>query len=90
MNTAGIGFKSVMRDSSTDIRVQNGNTLYSGTQANNGFPTLEYWLLRTANIYSDAGISCYWIGASITNTQIANFRTYYNTFLVSNGLTAVA
>jgi hypothetical protein len=30
------------------------------------------------------------MGASISNTQIDNFRTYYNTYLTNIGLTAFA
>lgn len=90
IDTRGIGLKSIMRDSSTVIRIQNGSNTLSTTQTVSTITNNNQLLLRVSSTYSDACISTYWLGASLTNSQVANFRTYYNTFLTNVGLTAFA
>jgi hypothetical protein len=92
ITTNGVGIKSIMRDSSTNIRVQVGNTITNSTQTSvlDTTPSRQLILHNGASSYSDACISNYWMGASINNTQINNFRTYYNTYLTNIGLTAFA
>ena len=88
---SGLGLKSIMRDSVTNIRLQDTTILYTRTATSTVLPQNKT-LLGSANLDSmfDGAISAYWIGASINNTQINNFRTYYNTYLTNIGLTAFA
>jgi hypothetical protein len=90
IDTRGVGLKSIMRDTSTNIRIQNGATTLSTTQTSTAITNNTQMLLRFASSYSNACISNYYFGASLTNLQISNFRTYYNTFLTNIGLTAFA
>ncbi len=87
---AGTGLKSIMRDSSTAVRLQSSATLHSTTATSTSINSVTQKLMISNLAYSDINIACYWMGGSLTNSQIANFRTYYNTFLVANGLTAFA
>ncbi len=88
---SGTGLKAVLRDSSSAVRVINTSTVNSTTQTSVSVPTTNQFILRGISAqYSNAGISNYWMGGSLTNTQVANFRTYYNTFLTAMGLTALA
>jgi hypothetical protein len=88
---SGLGLKSIMRDSVTNIRLQDTTILYTRTATSTVLPQNKT-LLGSANLDSmfDGAISAYWIGASINDTQINNFRTYYNTYLTNIGLTAFA
>jgi hypothetical protein len=90
IDTTGVGLKSIMRDSSTDIRIQNGINTLSTTQTSVIITNNSQLILRFANSYSNGCVSNYYMGASISNTQIDNFRTYYNTYLTNIGLTAFA
>ncbi len=90
INTQGIGFKGLMRDSSTNIRFQNLSTVTSTTQTSTGIANDTQFILRGASLYATGCVSNYYMGASLTNSQMSNFRTYYNTFLTNIGLTAFA
>ncbi len=90
IDTRGVGLKSIMRDSSTNIRIQNGATTLSTTQTSTAITNNTQMLLRAGSSYSNACVSNYYFGASLTNSQVSNFRTYYNTFLTNIGLTAFA
>jgi hypothetical protein len=91
-NMIGTGIKSVMRDDNTNVRVQNAASQLSTTQTSSTFGASEkQFIFRSgASNRSDNAKSNYWMGASINNTQINNFRTYYNTYLTNIGLTAYA
>ena len=89
-NMVGIGLKSIMRDSSTNVRVQNTSTKLSTTQTSSLVENTNQLILRSGSVYADACISNYYLGASLTTTQIDNFRVYYNTFLTNIGLTPFA
>jgi hypothetical protein len=89
-NMVGVGLKSIMRDTSTDVRVQNGGSTLSTTQTSTLIENTQQLILRSATAYADACVSSYYMGASLTNTQINNFRTYYNTYLTNIGLTPYA
>ena len=85
----GTGLKSLMRDSSNSVRFQNKTSLHTSSQVSTALPT-NFQSASLLSVGSDAEYSNYWMGASINNTQIQNFRTYYNTYLTSIGLTAFA
>ena len=90
VNMTGTGLKSIMRDSSTNVRLQNGSTLTSSTANSTSIPNATQVLFRGSSFWVDATIASYYMGGSLTNTQIENFRTYYNQYLVNIGLTAFA
>ena len=81
-----------MRDNSTNVRLQNLNILSTRTQTSTNIPNTNRLLMGSSGFNSNFSgcISNYWMGASINDTQINNFRTYYNTYLTSIGLTAFA
>ena len=87
--TAQTGLVSIIRYDSTNITViQRGvvqNTTQTSTVLYNDVQTIS----RNTNSNSNTH-GCYFMGASLTTTQVANFRTAYNTFLTSNGLSATA
>lgn len=84
------GLKAIMRYSSSSILGVDNNTLYSGSTASTAINGNNQFILRGSTSYGNSCVACYWMGSSLTNSQIANFRTYYNTFLTNNGLTAFA
>jgi hypothetical protein len=92
VNLDGIGLKSIMRDTSTNVRLQNLSTLSARTQTSTNIPNSNRLLMGSSGFNSNFNgcISNYWIGASLTDLQIDNFRTYYNTYLTNIGLTAFA
>ncbi len=90
VDMSGTGLKSIMRDSVFDVRLQNQSTVTSTTQTATSIISNNQLLLRGNTTYVDATVSTYYMGASLTNPQINNFRTYYNTFLTNVGLTPFA
>lgn len=91
INTAGIGLKSLMRDDSTNIRFQNGSTVYNRTSTSTSVSnTTQVIGNQNGSGSADAVYANYWMGGSLNDTQINNFRTYYNQYLVNIGLTAFA
>lgn len=89
-NMTGSGLKSIMRDSSTNVRLQNGATITNSVATSTAIQNATQVLLRGSSFWVDATMSMYYMGGSLSNTQISNFRTYYNQYLVSIGLTAFA
>lgn len=89
-NFTGTGLKSICRDNSTDIRLQSQSTLLSTTQTSTALINATQKLFVTNSTGSNACAASYFMGASLSNSQIANFRTYYNTFLTNVGLTPFA
>ncbi len=90
VNMNGIGLKAIVRTSSTNVTLVNSSTASVRTQTSNGLQIGNQYMLRGGGVSFDAGLSNYYMGASLTNTQIQNFRTYYNTYLTNIGLTAFA
>lgn len=89
--TAGVGLKSLMRDDSTNIRFQNGSTVYNRTSTSTAVSnTTQVIGNQGGSSAADAVYANYWMGGSLSNTQVDNFRTYYNQYLVNIGLTAFA
>jgi hypothetical protein len=88
--TFGVGLKSIQRDSATNVRLQNLGTLGAFTSNSTTMDTTSQTLSRVSGGGVNAVFANYWMGASINNTQIDNFRTYYNTYLTNIGLTAFA
>lgn len=89
-NMTGSGLKSIMRDSSTNVRLQNKTTITNSVANSVIIQNATQVLLRGSNSWVDATISSYYMGGSLSDAQISNFRTYYNQYLVSIGLTAFA
>lgn len=87
---SGIGLKSIMRDDATNIRGINRDIVTTTTQASMAIQNVTQLIHTAAYNYGNSCCSFYWIGASLTNTQIQNLRGYHNTYLTSIGLTAYA
>jgi hypothetical protein len=91
ISTSGVGLKSLMRDDSTNVRFQNGSTVYNRTSTSTSVSnTTQVIGGQNGSASADAVYANYWMGGSLTNSQIDNFRTYYNQYLVNIGLTAFA
>jgi hypothetical protein len=91
ISTSGVGLKSLMRDDSTNVRFQNGSTVYNRTSTSTSVSnTTQVIGGQNGSGSADAVYANYWMGGSLTNSQIDNFRTYYNQYLVNIGLTAFA
>ena len=91
ISTSGIGLKSLMRDDSTNIRFQNVSTIYNRTSTSTSVSnTTQVIGSQGGSLSADAVYANYWMGGSLNDTQINNFRTYYNQYLVNIGLTAFA
>ncbi len=85
-----IGTKALMRDNSTNVRRVESATVFTNTITANSFTNNNITIWNNSNPGNDSCVSQFWVGASLTNSQIQNFRTYYNTYLTSIGLTAFA
>jgi hypothetical protein len=79
-----------MRDTSTNVRRVESATVFTNTITANSFTNNNITIWNNSNPGNDSCVSQFWVGASLTNSQIQNFRTYYNTYLTSIGLTAFA
>jgi hypothetical protein len=90
INMAGLGLKAIIRYLSNSILGINTSTTVAATTASTVLNGNSQLVLRTGTTYGDACIANYFMGASLTNTQIQNFRTYYNTYLTNIGLTPFA
>jgi hypothetical protein len=84
------GTKALMRDTSTNVRRVESATVFTNTITANSFTNSNMLIWNNSNPGNDSCVSQFWVGGSITNTQIQNYRTYYNTYLVNIGLTAFA
>jgi hypothetical protein len=83
------GLTGIVRYDSTNISVIQKSVIQNTTLSSNGILSSNQSISR-AGSFAWATYSSYFMGASITNTQVQNFRTAYNTYLVSIGLTAYA
>lgn len=89
-DATGTGLKGVMRYASNSILAINTSATTTGSTASTVLANSNQLILRSGAAFGDGAIANYYMGASLTNTQIQNFRTYYNTFLTNVGLTAFA
>lgn len=89
-NAGGTGLKGIMRYASNNILAINTSVTTTGSTASTSLANSNQLILNSSGNCGDACISNYYMGASLTNTQVQNFRTYYNTFLTNVGLTAFA
>ena len=89
-----LGFLALIRDDDNNVRGIVQNNEYNRTQAS----SLTNWeTTGTLNVfgraignYTNAGLSLIAFGASLTYTETQEFRTAYNTYLTSIGLSAIA
>lgn len=86
---AQTGLVGVSRYDSTNISVFQRSTLQSTTQPVGVMENSTQYISRAGN-FSFLTHAFYYMGSSVTNTQVQNFRTHYNTFLSNLGLTPVA
>jgi hypothetical protein len=89
-DNTGTGLRAIMRYNSSNVSAYNKSVQTSGTLASTSLNTNQQLIHRSFNNYGDTCISNYYLGVSLTSTQIANFRIYYNTFLTNLGLTPFA
>lgn len=89
-NMGGIGFKSIIRDDSANVRLANLGTIVGRTQTSTTLPTVPQLILRFGASSCNATFSNYMMGTNINNVELGYLRTLYNTFLTSIGLTAFA
>lgn len=89
-----LGFLALIRDDDNNVRGIVQNNEYSRTQASSltnwEIPgTLNVFGRETGN-HTNAGLSLIAFGASLTYTETQDFRTIYNNYLTSIGLSAIA
>lgn len=88
---SGTGQLILSRDNSTTVRGINKGTEVSRTQAVGTLSNETFKILRRGgSTYGNAGVSDYFVGASINNTQAQAKRTAQNIYLDSIGLTQFA
>jgi hypothetical protein len=85
----GDGYTAINRLSSTDVTLIKKDIVGNRTQNSTILQNLNIWLLSNSSISSNSGIGYYSAGAS-TVTEGQNFRTAYNTYLTSIGLSPIA
>lgn len=86
----GTGLKAIMRTSSTNVSFYNTGTLDGRTATSTALPNENLLILRVANSYGNLGISNYFLGSSLTLTELNTLKSAYNSFLNNNGLTQFA
>ena len=89
-----LGFLALIRDDDNNVRGIVQNNEYIRTQASSLINwerpgTLNVFGRATGN-YTNAGLSLIAFGASLTYTETQDFRTIYNNYLTSIGLSAIA
>jgi hypothetical protein len=83
------GLTGIIRYDSTNISVIQRNVVQNTTQASTALFNGNQWITRPGSFTYNTH-AFYYMGSSVTNTQVQNFRTHYNTFLTSLGLSAIA
>jgi len=86
VNLAGIGITSANRDNATDLRYIKNTTVMTAKAASAPVYSANQVVLRRRVDYSGMGISNYWMGDSLTNAQVENMRTSFNTYTTAIGL----
>lgn len=90
-DATGTGLKGIFRTSSTSVKLVNGSVINNSlTQSSTGLSGFQQTLLKYGSNYGNSILSNYWIGGSLTDSQIINFRAYYNQFLNNIGLSPIA
>lgn len=87
---AGVGFRAIARDSSTACRIHVKNVITPVTATSSSLLNANQLLFRSNTVYSNDSISNYAMSSSLSDTELQNVRTSYNTYLTSVGLTALA
>ena len=86
VNLAGVGITSANRDNATDLRYIKNTTVMTAKAASAPVYSANQVILRRRVDYSGMGISNYWMGDSLTNAQVENMRTSFNTYTTAIGL----
>lgn len=87
-----VGFVGIFRDSSSTGYFISKTTNSPLTSNGNNILTIypNTLLAGRGNLYGNSGLSCWATGGSLTYTETQSFRTIYNNFLTSLGLTPIA
>jgi len=91
-NFDGTGVKCVIRLDSTNLSAINRNLVTSHTATSTSIDNATQKIFTGAFLFASANtkISFYSMGGILTSTEVANFRTAFNTYLTANGLTPFA
>jgi hypothetical protein len=87
---SGTGLKSINRDDATNLRLYNKATELNMAVASTSIFNSNQYIMRTSSTYKDLGLSIYFAGGSDSQAITQQFRTDYNAYLVSIGLTGIA
>jgi hypothetical protein len=86
----GTGTKAIVRVSSTSVELTNSATQATRTATSAPRSSDTQQEFRSFNVFSDTTHAFSLYSGALTGTQIQNFRTMFNTYLTSIGLTAFA
>ncbi|MBF6607134.1 MAG: hypothetical protein ITG00_00150 [Flavobacterium sp.] len=90
----GTGFKSINRESSTNVRLENKDVVMNRTATSTSLFASEITIGRRSTVdssnISGLGYTNWGIGAALNNTQTQAIRTSVNTLLSNVGLTPIA
>jgi hypothetical protein len=89
IDLSNLGYKGVNRINSNDITIIDRNVLFNDNRVSTVLPNGNQILISADNRQHAGGMMCYGIGASVV-TEGQNFRTAYNTYLTSIGLSPIA
>lgn len=81
LNMAGLGFKSINRVSLGSVVLYNGKTQLSYLRDSSALSNANQHLLRSGTNYSSAGISLYYMGASLTQAENNTLADIFQDFI---------
>ena len=85
----GQGYKGINRINSTTVTLINKNVIGDRTANSSALANAKHFLHKSGSFTSDNIISFFSMGASVVS-ESQNFRTAYNTYLTSIGLSPIA
>jgi hypothetical protein len=85
----GQGYKGINRINSTTVTLINKNVIGDRTANSSALANAKHFLHKSGGFTSDNIISFFSMGASVVS-ESQNFRTAYNTYLTSIGLSPIA
>lgn len=90
-NYSGLGLKVIERISVTNYKAVNRDEVDNYTNDSPGvINTSSQHILRNITTYSQLGLSCYFMGSSIPDATVQNFRTIFNNYLTAIGQAPIA
>jgi hypothetical protein len=83
---SGVGYKSINRQDSTNLNVYNGLTANARTATSTALSAFSIVLGKRTTSFSDALISMYFLGGSLSSTQHNNISNNFSSYLTTIGL----